>query len=535
MITSSNRGFAWHGTAAVRAKGYVFDAGGRHFRGEAIPAYFASAVDAESMHARLREATGCFAVIVETERFVLAAVDLVRSIPLFYAIKAGEVVVGDDVDAIQRELGGVPEVDPVSRAEFLKIGYVTGPHTRDPRIGQIEAGEFYIWDKAARNGSARLYFSHARGNDTDKPEDVLVDELDLITDRWTRRLIDSADGRTLVIPLSGGYDSRYVACALKRMGCARVMCYSYGTRTSSEWQTAREVAGRLGYPIRIVEYGRANWRAAIESPQFLEYCRYASQHCAVPCIQELVAAEQMAIQHAFPEDAVIVPGYGGDVQAGNYIPLEVLQHREGELLAEGIDHYLYRTRYGLTSTPIGRQVEAAILRRIHAFTAQYRSDDISSFCGVFDAWWVRNRSAKFIVNTVRTHEWFGHEWRLPLWDQELIRWWDRIPLCFRLNSRLYHRFLFERLFDPQKVGFRKTEPPPLSAKPKASRLPPAGVKIVRWLYWNAFVRYGQRKSDVDAFDGIPRILHQNSPTEWNLSEIQNINGAMAAWCDAHRL
>jgi asparagine synthase (glutamine-hydrolysing) len=289
IITTHHQGFAWHCRAGVRAKGYLFDGAGTFRRGEKLLDYFASVADADRFCSKLREAKGCFAVIVETNRQVLAAVDPVRSIPLFHAVKNGDSVLGDDVYAIQQELGGAAVIDPIAREEFLRVGYTVGPRTLDPRVWQIEAGELYVWDKPTARGGARLYFSHAHGNYTDKSEDVLVEELDQVTSRWARRLIASVENRTIVIPLSGGYDSRYIACALKREGYANVICYSYGAPASFEWHVARDVASRLGYPIHIVEYNRQNWQTAIASPRFVEFCRLSAQHCAIPCIQELSA------------------------------------------------------------------------------------------------------------------------------------------------------------------------------------------------------------------------------------------------------
>ena len=428
ILAQHRQGLAWHRRAGLCAKGSLFDAAGTFHRGAQLLYYFASVAGADDLRDKLRAAKGCFAVILDTERQLLAVVDSVRSIPLFYACQAGGVVVGDDVYAIQQKLGGAAEIDPVAREEFLRVGYPVGPRTLDPRVGQIEAGEFYVWDKAAGRGRVQAYFRHAHGSDTGKSEAELLDELDEVTSRWARRLIASVEGRTMAIALSGGYDSRYVACALKREGCANVVCYSYGSPDSYEWQVARQVAARLGYPIHIVDYGRKAWRATLGAPWFVEFMRLAAQRCAIPCIQELPACAQLQAGQAIPADAVMVPGYGGDLQAGNYLPAEILAGRSEALLAEGIDRYLYRRLFTLVSAPIAPETKRAILGRIHDDTARFKSDDLPGFCSVYEDWWVRHRSARFIVNTVRTFEWFGHEWRLPLWDNELLEWWQRIPL-----------------------------------------------------------------------------------------------------------
>src|SRR6185437_6201613 len=59
----------------------------------------------------------------------------------------------------------------------------------------------------------------------------------------------------------------------------------------------------------------------------------------------------------------------------------------------------------------------------------------------FECWDCEERQAKFIVNSVRAYEFFGFEWRLPLFDAELMDFWSRIALDGRLRRRLYFEFV----------------------------------------------------------------------------------------------
>jgi len=530
IITTHHQGFAWQSRAGIHAKGYLFDGAGTFRRGEKLLDYFVAVTDADSFCSKLREANGCFAVIVETDSQLLAAVDSVRSIPMFHAVKNGSIVLGDDVYAIQQELGGAVVIDPIAREEFLRVGYTVGPRTLDPRVRQIEAGEFYVWDKSTARGSARLYFSHAHGNYTDKSEDVLIEELDQVTSHWARRLIDSVEGRTIVIPLSGGYDSRSIACALKREGYANVICYSYGSPTSYEWPVARDVASRLGYPIHIVEYNRGTWHSTIESPGFVEYCRFASQRCAVPHIQDLAAYDMLVTQKVLPDGAVVVPGFCGDLLGGSFVPVEVLFGRPKTVLAEGIDKYLLRTMFDLRTAMIAKEMRLAIVSRIREYTSCFQSDDIEDFCSLVEDWFTRHKVAKFVVNALRVYEHFGSEWRLPLWDNELIEWWYQVPLTLRINSALYHRYLFERLFDPMNVALRRRP-----AKQRvclghlADRwLPAAVIPTVRSIY-RLLLR--PKPADICAFDDASSFLLQQCHRRWNLTDFAHIHGVVAAWCD----
>ena len=59
------------------------------------------------------------------------------------------------------------------------------------------------------------------------------------------------------------------------------------------------------------------------------------------------------------------------------------------------------------------------------------------------------RQAKFIVNSVRVYEFFGYAWRIPLWDRELIDFFLKVPLKYRMrydDNYLYIQYAKNVLF-----------------------------------------------------------------------------------------
>ncbi|MBN2108976.1 MAG: hypothetical protein JW832_16235 [Deltaproteobacteria bacterium] len=533
FILVRQQGFAWHHRGGAHVKGYLFD-GAETFRRDAAAAdYFATVTNAGNFCDRLCEANGCFAAIVETDQHILAAVDRVRSLPLFYALNGPDLILGDDVGEMQKRIGECA-IDPVAREEFLRIGYTIGPGTLDSRISQIEAGDMLIFDKAGGRVKVKTWFSHVHEEFSDKTEEALLDEFDNITSRWARRLIESARGRTIIVPLSGGYDSRSIVCALKREGYKQVICYSYGVPASYEHQIAQQVAAQLDYPIHIIDYSGHAWRAMLESPRFVEFCRFMWQQCTVPCAQELLAFYNLARASAIPSDAIIVPGYGGDWLAGSRLPAgRLLAGQQEKLLVEGIDQYILRSYFSLLASAIPADKEPAMLGRIHAFTSGFRSDDIRHFCSVLEAWITRHRVAKFLVNTVRTFEFFGHEWRLPFFDNELIDGWFGLPLQHRINKVLYQRYVFERLFKPMNVPFQKPKSPVGLDQVVRQWLPAALIPSVKRLYKVLLKRpvnsIRTKPMDIDGFDAVTEMLLKQMGPGWCADDFGNVNGVVAMW------
>ena len=77
--------------------------------------------------------------------------------------------------------------------------------------------------------------------------------LENVTLNILQKIIDSADGRVIVVPLSGGYDSRLVASGFAYLGYKNVKCFSYGQKNNFESLISKKVAKKLGYDWKFIK------------------------------------------------------------------------------------------------------------------------------------------------------------------------------------------------------------------------------------------------------------------------------------------
>ena len=43
-----------------------------------------------------------------------------------------------------------------------------------------------------------------------------------------------------------------------------------------------------------------------------------------------------------------------------------------------------------------------------------------------------DRQSKYVISGQRTYEYYGHHWRLPLWDDEYLFFWQKVSLDYKL-------------------------------------------------------------------------------------------------------
>lgn len=84
----------------------------------------------------LRKVNGFFAVVCETRNGLLAAVDRIRSIPLFFRSQTSSLCVTNRATTLV-ESGQPIRPRSIARAEFRLTGFVSGQETLSPNIRQI--------------------------------------------------------------------------------------------------------------------------------------------------------------------------------------------------------------------------------------------------------------------------------------------------------------------------------------------------------------------------------------------------------------
>src|SRR5688572_15127183 len=79
-----------------------------------------------TLAAALARVRGFWAILFEGEAGTVAAVDHVRSLPIFYAERDGTTSIGDDAHAVS-SAAGANALDPIGAEEVALSGYTLGP------------------------------------------------------------------------------------------------------------------------------------------------------------------------------------------------------------------------------------------------------------------------------------------------------------------------------------------------------------------------------------------------------------------------
>ncbi len=438
-----NKVFPWYCKDNVYAKGYLFTGDGRLLKNEEVCDYFNDISDENEFKKKLLEANGLFSVVVNNGETWFLAVDRFRSFPLFYRQYNGTVYVGDEVDNVFTE-GERKELDENSAIVYSGLSYVLGNKTLIANVHQMQAGECLIVSNGHISSNFYHVFLSEIRNDISFAE--AKEELKKIINRVTEKMSVLLENRPVLLSLSGGLDSRLLAYMLKKAGKKDVLCYTFGRKQGNpEWEYSQKVADRLGFEWLFIDYTKIEALDFYTKNQFINFYKYESQYVSKFGFMQYFAADYLLNHAKINSTACVLQGHGGDFFSGSHLRSYMRNYRSLKTLAKDLQ-YIHCNIVKL-SMKDRRIIRKEIGREL--------SDNFSApLFGMVENWDLKERQAKYIINTNKLWEQFGVEVQMPLCDVELMNFFVSLPFEYRVGQKLYKEVLWE-LFDEYDLNFSK--------------------------------------------------------------------------------
>ncbi len=337
------------------------------------------------------------------------------------------------------DLGSAVGGGPVPRdreLEFRMATYVSGEWTLDPSIRKARPGTVLRVD-AGGGVSSRQYYSF---RDDPQPDRYGTDRCAEWTDvlrRAFERVRAVANGRQVVMGLSGGHDSRLIVTMLDRLGFDDVVLFTYSNIQDADYdlQVAKRVVEDVGFDHLEVELTRDGVLAGHRSDLWREIVRRLGQSgMSHTHPVEMAIQEGLKSADAVEDDALRLHGHQL-FGAGSFVPRRLLGSNDSTDTGTVVDavyeqHY---DRYGFDD-----QAVEAVKNRIER---TLRAEAVPTG-GPFEAverWYWRERIPNFL--TVRPLGLMGFDVWFPLVDAELLAFWNGLSRLERYDKRLYERWV----------------------------------------------------------------------------------------------
>lgn len=396
-------------------------------------------LEISSLKAALSNATGNFALIAESADWVLAVTDTIRSYPVSYYVQGESFTVSNSARSLKNEIN-LHEIYDLSFLEFRMAGYVTGRETLFKHLYQLQAGEFLIWDKQTRilrNERYYLYYSQQTQEDT---IEHLAEKLDEVTNRVFLRVMEEAKGAPILVPLSGGLDSRLIVCKLKQLGYDNLTAFSYGPKGNYEAKAAKLAAEKVRVPWFFLPGTMKEFRHFFASALRKSYWEFSDGLSTIPNMQDLHVLAKLIKDKKLSAEAVIVNGQSGDFITGGHVPVSLTQPGAGipAMLQWALDKH-FSLWLDLRTEENDAAIKDKIVKAVGALSIE--PHDVQALSRVYEMWEWQERQCKYVVAGQRIYDFLDLQWCLPLWDKGLLDFWAPISLGLKYRQNLYRYYL----------------------------------------------------------------------------------------------
>ena len=324
---------------------------------------------------------------------------------------------------------------------FAMSGYTIGEYSTYKYIKQINPGGFIWVDK---NNIAIKHYYQWKPWKVNIQKKYLSKDLSILNKRIISKLINNANDRQIIIPLSAGMDSRFIASGLKNLNYKNVLCVSYGRKKNRDAIIARKIAKKLDYQWIYVPYTQDIYRKNFFSNKYKDFDTFSDYFTSIPFSSEFIMMKYLNEGNLISKKAIFVNGQSGDFISGGHIPKDMLgkvltKNRRFERLIKSIVKEHFKHWHSLI-TPKNIDIIKLFINKELESIGGLPKNNLLDYA-VFEYLEYMNRQTKYVVNGQRVYEFFGYDWRLPLWDNEYLDFWEKIPLEQKFNQKLYKETL----------------------------------------------------------------------------------------------
>jgi asparagine synthase (glutamine-hydrolysing) len=511
---TDNRTLSWFHKDGVSVKGYCFTSDDRLLREAELCDYVNDKSEDLSLEQKMKKLNGLFAIVLHNENTVV--VDRCRSIPLFYReIDDRDIIFADEIENLF-EPGEQKSLCPHDKSIFSVLGFtfeestLLGEYCCQVLAGHIAQVNCFV----DQTPYYQLYSEPATDFIDYETAKVRLREILNNIGKRTARLIE---GKKTLLSLSGGRDSRLIACMLKNAGITDVLCFTYGRKTGNpEWERSQKTAEKLGFKWHFVDHEQITDMQWHKRQTFCDYYKYAAQYSSKFIATPYFAAEFFAKTVDSPADTVYISGHGGDFLAGSHLKPDWNRYSS----IDEIKDYLLKEHLNLTRLTKAEKISAETFLLLD-------HNDKNPMYQQIETWELQERQAKYIVNANRLWQFFGFTPLMPLFDSEFMDFMMSLPFEYRLNQKLY-REVVDEIFaeyglDFEKVNNGLSKLPVQNVKSRIKRMFPFIRRRPSFFAYDYFdfkrltkhlrkeLRAGGRKRKILSFNGIF--------TEWYLMQI----------------
>ena len=380
---------------------------------------------------------GFFAGYIKLDEDLIVFSDRIASIPAVYSVgKDIEVSLGRS--AVQKFFS-TRIISDEALKEVTSLGFVSNEETYIKDCKQVLPASIVHIDKSTGAISSQHYSKFLPQYDK-APIENYSERLYMVMKSAIVDYIENIDAnKKFLVPLSGGYDSRFILTMLLSAGVSpkRILTFTYGETENREVDISRQVAASLNVDWRFVQTDRKFWKKwVIDNSSLLEeYTRFAVGPGNCPVYQDWPVIGSLLESGCIDSDFVVLPGHAGDFVAGSHMLNKDFCFSEAS--KQRIASKVLRRHFCLTAFGNSKCKRRMLSTIEEDYASQCEKAEVNSLPGYYEYWDWKERQSKLIANSVAVYEYWGLEWYMPFWSKRLYDFFLELGFDDRVGTTRY--------------------------------------------------------------------------------------------------
>ncbi len=427
-----NNTYKWFEKDNVKAIGYAFF-NDKLLETEELTKLFLNVKNKNDLEKTINKLNGAFSIIIILKDKVLLAVDRARTFPLLYAVKNKQIIIQDNIENFNNK------ENKNQMETFLFFGVSLGNTTLYEDIYQVPTASIVEIDKNY-NVTIHSYYTY-KYNVIKQTRQEIFKKLDTLYNEAIKKLITYLDGRTAVIPLSGGYDSRLIAYYLHKNNYKNVITFSYGKKDNEEARVSKKIAEYFHFEWHFVEYKPKEMKKIFYSEDGINMFKYYGNGIQIPVFQDMYAIKKLRENNIIKPYDVVVPGYLGDFLSDQKITKNNLV--DNKLSIKMVCEDIFKT-YGNISIFNLKDKDTImnnLLTSLNIKSSSTKLNDSIEMIQLFDEFRYKEYHAKYLVNAIRNYDYHNLKWYLCYLDIDLMEFWKTIDPYQKNDRILFKKFV----------------------------------------------------------------------------------------------
>lgn len=379
-----------------------------------------------------------FGIIIINPIWSFAAVDYSRSYPIFWEKKTS-LRLSAQATSLKGKL-----VDQEQLIAFRMSGYTIDNGTLWENVKSLNAGSFLFFDYRDKF-FIKKYFHYIPYQNKKVSYNKYKLKLKTHIDKLIKNLIKTVNGKTIIIPLSAGLDSRLIASGLRHFKYENVKCFSYGIKNNYEAIASEKISKMLGYKWTFVNITHSIAKKFYKSTNYKNYLKNTTDGTATSTIQGLLAINMLLKEGFIKKNNILINGNSGDFISGGHIFANVANYnlsiKDIKRNIHKISKHYYSKHYSLWNSLKTNENKHIIKNKLSEQVQNNVKKKEVPLYGLLEYLEFENRQTKYVVNCQRIYDFYNLNWLLPLWSKSFIKFWEQVPLKYKIEQKLYKETL----------------------------------------------------------------------------------------------